>query len=91
MFVITALGSLRQKDCQKLKVSRSYAMSSNTAELHRQTLSQKTLPRNPLEATEGQDWPWSVQVTVAEECEGAPTCLDSRLKKKKTLKILDHF
>lgn len=78
MSVITALGSLRQKDCQKLKVSRSYTMRSNTAELHRTTLSQKILPRNPLEATEGQEWPWSVKVTMAEECEGAPTCLDSR-------------
>lgn len=78
MSVITALGSPRQKDCQKLKVSRSYTMSSNTAELHRTTLSQKILPRNPLEATAGQEWPWSVKVTVAEECEGAPTCLDSR-------------
>lgn len=75
MFVITALGSLRQKDCQKLKVSRSYAVSSNTAELHRQTLSQKTFRRNPLEATEGQDRPWSVQVTVAEEWGGGTNLL----------------
>lgn len=78
MLVITALGSLRQKDCQDFKANISYTVNINTTGLHGKSLSQKVLPRNPQEATQGQDWPWPVKVTAVEKYVWTPTCSDSR-------------